>query len=343
MKDEPIGLKGALAEIMRRNAPSENNLSGGVEDKPSACGDNSITSTGKKAIGTKLEEVPVPASITTAAQKLPRYKFVDENKKHLHTLDGRPLLGTSSVIDILAKHGLVWWVAEEAALVCFEAGIPEPVPTLRDELAEVKQLEGYAKKKAMDALQKKYPLLKSARYAHKNKKEEAAQPGTDMHEELENYINDCIYDNAGTPIAPTLDDSEPVQIFADWAIKNVIEFLWSEAHCYSERLWVGGICDFGAMLRTGGWVIGDFKSSREAYFGHFVQAGGYALQIGENGLLRADGTSISTGIRYLHPKALVVFPFGGKCEPRIETNVEDFKRAFEGAIAIYKLQQKYDT
>ena len=46
----------------------------------------------------------------------PRYRFIDENGKHLHTLDGIPLIGTSTAVQVLGKGGLTWWAAELAAV-----------------------------------------------------------------------------------------------------------------------------------------------------------------------------------------------------------------------------------
>ena len=38
------------------------------------------------------------------------YRFHNENDKHLHTLNGKPLLGTSTVVGVLAKP-LTWRVS----------------------------------------------------------------------------------------------------------------------------------------------------------------------------------------------------------------------------------------
>ena len=82
--------------------------------------------------------------------------------------------------------------------MCFEAGV-EPNSTIRGELAEVKKLTGYAKQKAMKALQEKYPLFRKARFAHRQAMEAAEPPGTNMHAQLEHYIKDCIENNMGEP------------------------------------------------------------------------------------------------------------------------------------------------
>lgn len=271
-----------------------------------------------------------------------RYRF--DAKSHIHLLDGQPLIGTSTAVQAIAKEGLTWWSAELAAVTCLESG--EHIPTIRAEYEAICALNGKDKKNARDRLQRKYPIFKKARYAHKEKKESAAQPGTDMHRELELYVAFSIEANHGEPMHPMelINPTPEVFRFAEWAVNNVREFIWAEAHCYSERLWTGGICDCGAILKLGNAALGiiDFKSSREAYFAQFVQAGGYARQIRENGLFSADGSTINTAIRLIGASALIVFPFGGTCEPVIKRNVLGYQAAFEAAVAIHKLQKLFE-
>ena len=271
------------------------------------------------------------------AQKLPRYKYTDEKGEHLHTLDGRPLIGTSTACGVLAKP-LTWWAAGMALaplgwLNPRKAKVDERRKSANGALVNIKNM-------VADDYEKLLQICYRAHHDHKNK---AAVGGTDMHAELETYVKNCIYVGRGDPMLPSPDCCEAETVFAEWALNNVAEFLWSEAHCYSERLWTGGICDCGAILKGGGLAIIDFKSSKEAYYSQFVQCGGYAAQIQENGLFRADGTTISSGMRLAQAKALIVFPFGGKCEPRIETNVEGYKRAFEAAVTLHKLQTQYES
>ena len=88
------------------------------------------------------------------------YKYIDEGRKHMHTIDGKPLLGTSSVVDIIAKT-LHWWSAELAAIECLEAG--EKIPTIREEYLAVAKLPQIEKKKGIDALCIKYPIFRKAK------------------------------------------------------------------------------------------------------------------------------------------------------------------------------------
>src|SRR4051794_21227963 len=116
------------------------------------------------------------------------YRFIDEGKQHLHTLDGKPLIGTSTVCGIIGKDGaLAWWAAELAAVEALSTD--QFHPALREEFTAVKAIsDAKARKAAMEALQRNYPAFKAARFAHYNAKNDAADRGTDMHKMLEDYV-----------------------------------------------------------------------------------------------------------------------------------------------------------
>ena len=259
-----------------------------------------------------------------------KYEFdnsIDENgrQKHLHLLDGKPLTGTSSVIDVLAKN-LVWWAAELAAVECLESG--EQIPTIREEYELA--AKSVDKKKAIDELQKKYPLFKKARFAHFDSKNKKAKQGTDLHAELEKFVKSRMGKNKETVFDPK------IQPFIDWSDKNVKKFIASEAHCYSEKLWVGGIIDCVAELIDGNYAVIDFKSSKEAYPGQFIQTAGYAIQIMENGLFSEDGKHSKSLDKKI--ESLIVVPFGAeKVEPYIRNNVDEYSKGFEYAVGLYRL------
>ena len=253
------------------------------------------------------------------------YKF--DNEEHLHLLDGKALTGTSSVGNVLAKN-LTWWAAELSAIECLEVG--EQIPTIRAEYEEA--CASGDKKKAIDALQKKYPLFKKARFAHFAKKNDSAKKGTDLHAQLENWVKwkmgKCKLELYDPKIEP----------FIKWANENVKEFIASEANCYSERLWVGGIVDCVARMNDGKLAIVDFKSAKAAYTGHFIQCAGYALQLEENGLFNETGTAN----KKLEGKIekLIVVPFGAPeivPEVREFLAVDEFKKGFEQATFLYRL------
>ena len=116
-----------------------------------------------------------------------KYYFDKEN--HYHYLNGNHLTGTSSVSDVIAKN-LTWWSAELSAVTALESG--QHIPTIREEYEEAKK-KG---KPGIDALQKKYPIFKKARFAHYDEKNRTAEKGTDLHSLYENFIKNGIEDDS---------------------------------------------------------------------------------------------------------------------------------------------------
>ena len=260
------------------------------------------------------------------------YRYIDEGKVHMHSYNNKPLIGTSSVVDIIAKT-LHWWSAELSAVECLEAG--EHIPTIREEYLAIAKLPYAQKNVGIDALQKKYPIFKKARYAHHEKKNETAGTGTDMHAELEEYVKDCLIANKVLAHKTSGEESKALTFFVDWSLANVKMFKWAEGHCYAKEAWVGGICDCGAEMNDGKIAIFDFKSAKEAYYGYFVQVAGYALEIEENGVLDREGRVILKLEKLI--EALYVVPFGAEDPtPRVRYNVEDLKVDFLAACRLYK-------
>jgi len=251
-----------------------------------------------------------------------RYQF--NEKLHLHLLDDKPLTGTSSVEDVLSKN-LVWWAAELAAVECLESG--EKIETIRQEYEEAAKSKD--KKSAIDALQKKYPIFKTARYAHYQSKNKSAKKGVNLHEELEAFVK------GEMGIIKKREYDPKIQPFIEWAKENVKRFLYSEAHCFDEELWVGGISDAGAELMDGKYAVIDFKSSKEVYTNQFIQTAGYATQIDKNGLWDKNG-EVNKKLDKI--EALIVVPFGAEIiKPDIRFNVDDYKQGFEWCVGLYRL------
>ncbi len=259
------------------------------------------------------------------------YKYTDSKGEHLHTLHGRPLLGTSTVVGILNKP-LTWWAS---GMALKSLGWTNPKLTKREEGIKI---AAKARKFFFINNEEYYDWLQECYRAHNDTKNKAASDGTDMHAELEKYVKICLSERNGEPF-DSRSDHPAVQTFSKWSLENVDRFIWSEANCYSESLWVGGITDAGAKMKDGHTAIIDFKSSKDAYFSQFVQIGGYAQQIEENGLYTADGVKTHEPVKI---DALIVFPFGGSV-PRTVYAVEDYQRAFLSATVLYKLNQNFES
>ena len=255
------------------------------------------------------------------------YKYIDENKAHLHTYLGKPLLGTSTIVGVLSKN-LTWWSAELSAVECLEVG--EKIPTIREEYLEAKK-KG---KEGIDELQKKYPIFKKARFAHFVDKNDKADKGTDMHEVMEDYVVKCLAINNGEPLAE-ITDNKKLENFVTWALLNVKKFMFSEKNVYSSKLWTGGIFDVMFEDKNGKICIGDFKSSKECYDSQFIQVAGYDIQQSENGILNEGGYKLGEPQKI---EAYYVFLFGSdKFEVGVRYNVEELKKGFESCCVLYKL------
>lgn len=256
------------------------------------------------------------------------YKYTDEKKAHLHTFDGKPLIGTSSVSNVLAKP-LTWWAS---GLACAVFGWINK----KDEDGKFRKLEERTNfsQKIFQKIIKMNPTeylatLDKAYAAHAEKLDSSATAGTDLHKEIEDYIKDQMEGNIG------LTYDQRIQPFIEWANKNVKRFLWSEIHCYSTRLWVGGISDFGFEDLQGHYAVGDIKSSKDAYLSQFWQCAGYDIQLSENGGFDKDGNKIFTLDKQID--YYVIFPFGMK-EPaaKMYLDVSGGRAAFEAEVFLYK-------
>lgn len=263
------------------------------------------------------------------------YKYIDEKKEHLHTYDGKALIGTSTVTKIIAKN-LTWWSSGKALE---QLGWTNPKLVPKEEGIKI---AGKARKFMFINNEDYYDWLQECYRNHDIFKKEAGNKGTDRHALLEEYVKVCINENGGVPI--TVEDGQglmkwkPIAPFMDWAMINIKKFLWSEIYCYSLELWTGGIGDVGWESNEGKIVAGDFKSSKVPYLDHWVQIGGYDLEISENGGYTAEGEKIFTLPKPVD--AYCVIPFGAeKFEPIFRYNVEEYKNGFKAALLLHKLNQ----
>lgn len=262
-----------------------------------------------------------------------RYKYTDEKKAHLHTLDGKPLIGTSTATKIIAKP-LTWWAS---GMACAKFGWLNPKKHSPEAVLEA-LTQGFEKVKSLD-LDAYKKLLGEAYKAHNERKEKAADEGTDRHAALEWYVKKCITENGGAPIHPILHEESAVEKLADWAKLNVKKFLWSEIHGYSEALWTGGIADVGWIDLQDRLIAGDFKSGGP-YFDQYVQIAGYDLMLSENGGLTADGEKIFELPGEV--QGYCVLPFATPTfEPHFEYATESYRQGFRSAVQLTKLQNAY--
>src|ERR1700722_16042386 len=123
-----------------------------------------------------------------------QYRFDEAN--HIHTLDGKPLMGTSTVVGVIAKP-LTWWAS---GLAVESLGWQKKLDPRKVTSAEMELNEGQRKLRASVALREIKAMsgeeylakLDKAYRAHADSLNKSAGKGTDMHAALETYVKKCI-------------------------------------------------------------------------------------------------------------------------------------------------------
>lgn len=228
-------------------------------------------------------------------------KFLFDEEKHVYTLDGKPLTGVTTILGVIAKPMLIQW---SATMAC---------DFVKDNLKAMEELE---------------QVLKEAKVAHRKKKETSADIGTMAHKACERWIK-------GESKEASLDHvpAENLEMvktmfdhFVKWSEDNKVEFLESEVRVYSEKYWYAGTCDL--VLKINGEVyIGDIKTSSGIYPEAFYQTSAYQVALQELGL-------------YPNVKGHVIINLkkDGKMDVKFSELFEEDRKAFMGALAIYRRQ-----
>lgn len=102
-------------------------------------------------------------------------------------------------------------------------------------------------------------IVKEAKGAPNRSFTSAGVSGTEIHAKIESYIKDAIQNSKGY-IFPATDEAPQVQNFIDWAVKNKVEFLFSEEPLYSKEWMSCGTVDFICRI-NGKVLIGDIKTN----------------------------------------------------------------------------------
>ena len=197
------------------------------------------------------------------------YKF--DEKKHVHTLDGKRLHGVTSVLKMWGDpNPLLNW------------GVKTAVASLEDWLNKTTDINGEPDWQDLDK------ALDEARTAHLKKRDKAGDLGTIVHKQLEDLLTDyrdkmgCQYDN---------DTHECVKKVINWMSSNNIRPLELETHLHSREHWYGGIVD-AIVEKDGKKYILDFKTSGTVQTKYFYQMGAYSLAYKERTGENIDGVVI---------------------------------------------------
>lgn len=267
-----------------------------------------------------------------------------DRSAHYHVLDKKQLIGASSAIGVIGSaDGLMQWYADMAAV----AGLAKPQQDIKEAYEAANAIgDKLERQKAKSALDKVYPDYADARRAATQSRDGSAKKGTKRHGVLEDYIRHCISNSDGKPVKA---EHEGIQMFIDWAIENVELFYFTEANCYHNGLWVGGIADIGMRIkddggvldaehhvyRTGQNLIGDHKSSREAFPKQFLQAALYDVLLAYSGILDAEGNHLDD---WVPADGIVIFPFRSEpFAPEFRWDMEKWRKGAVDAVSLYKL------
>lgn len=230
-----------------------------------------------------------------------RYSF--NKAKHHHSLDGKPLYGTTTALAVIAKPALIPWASNMAV----------------EEIRRHWKLDIPFTKKEREA------ILELGKNAHRRKKEKGGDVGTNVHKVIEKWIKAQIKKkNWELPKGTTEEARVMIENFINWAQEYKVNFLYSEKKVHSEAHWYGGIVDFVCEI-DGKQYVGDIKTSSGIFPEHFLQMGAYDICLQEMGYKKADGYII------------VNLQKSGKIRVKKFTDIKKFQDAYLHALNLYKL------
>jgi hypothetical protein len=154
---------------------------------------------------------------------------------------------------------------------------------------------------------------------YRETRDEAGSHGTNVHKEIEDWIQGMI---AGAEQGFLTPPPDQVLEFTSWAVDNAVKFLDCEKKMYSEKLWLAGTCDFIAEI-DGKRFVGDVKTGNSIYPNAFYQCAAYALMMEEHEE-PFDGTIV------------VHIPKKGGLTEYKRYDLETDKKAFLGILDAYK-------
>lgn len=217
--------------------------------------------------------------------------------KHLYTVDGKKVDGTTGILGVIAKPALMYWAVNVTIAYlqkCFQAG------EMYDEVQIKKFFDG-------------------AKSAHRKKSSEAADIGTMVH----NWIRDHIAGKKPkTPVNTIIKNA--INQFLSWEKDHNVKFLESEKVVYSREHNYAGTLDFIAEV-DGEIKIGDFKTSTGIWDEYWYQLAAYQQAYMEE----YPGLKIAGGI-------IVRCGKDGSLEVAERTDYEKNVIAFNSALALYR-------
>lgn len=236
--------------------------------------------------------------------------------EHAYFLDGKPLHGITTVLGVIAKPALIQWAAKMACEYIEQTAEVQPA---------------FDGGKVYIATEQ---ILKDARIAHRRKKEDAADKGTDLHAEVEKFVQFVITVHGGV-IPKGYTVPENIRQFNEWAQENNIKFLASEQRLYSKEHWVAGTCDL-VFEKDGKTYIGDVKTYKKIWDRTpFFQCAAYGMMWEERGLERDEKGSLKV-YPDLAGYCVLRLSKDGTFEAQWSFDIEGDRAAFLNALGLYK-------
>lgn len=241
--------------------------------------------------------------------------FEFQEKGHKYLLDGERMTGVTTILSVLAKPQLIPWASRMAC------------EWIRENCEA--QAYGHANGKFEDAYLVPESDLQEAEKAHAKKRDDAADKGTDIHAQIENWVKEAIDTPHGYPLVSE-DASEALKKFANWAAVNKVRFLSSEKPVYSREWFCAGTPDF-TFEKDGKRFVGDLKTYKKIWdrVPHFQMAA-YMKMLVEMGEPEYHGTCI-VNVNKETNELTEQWSYAWQ---------EDLK-GFESALTLYRLLNNY--
>lgn len=170
-----------------------------------------------------------------------------DSQKHRYTYENKIVPSVTQILSVISKPALVAWSANMAIDSVSEAICPG---------------------KSYDEIELQ-KIFETGRKAHNQKKVDAGNIGTFIHEWIEKYIHN---ERPSMPVNAQLRES--VEQFLNWKQDNKVEFILSEQIVFSKKHRFIGTLDFICTI-DGVPYIGDTKTSNAIYPEYFLQTSAY--------------------------------------------------------------------
>lgn len=132
-------------------------------------------------------------------------------------------------------------------------------------------------------------IIEAGRNASKDKSEEALNVGSQVHHLIERHIKG---ENLEEGSLDNMQVSSAYSAFLEWESENIDKWICTEQTVYDNDMKVAGTMDAGANMKSGGFYIIDFKTSKGFYEDYPIQIAAYRKMFEQTHGLIPDGMGI---------------------------------------------------